>query len=151
MFFPNRSFGCNKTSTIRFCYSSLSSFFAIGDLFNFSVKFFFSKSLQQHLQNMKVQFSINLIIWFKVWGKLVMMSLTERNISTDFIFSRTSTFFLTMLYVLHDSFILIFKKDIFCKFLWSPSLISGVIESQFQSSTIMIIIELQLVQWHTEL
>ena len=49
------------------------------------VKFFFSKSLQQHLQNMKVQFSINLIIWFKVWGKLVMMSLTERNISTDFI------------------------------------------------------------------
>ena len=58
-------------------------FFANGDLFNF----FFSKSLQQHLQNMKVQFSINLIIWFKVWGKLVMMSLTERNISTDFIFS----------------------------------------------------------------
>ena len=28
---------------------------------------------------MKVQFSINLIIWFKVWGKLGMMSLTERN------------------------------------------------------------------------
>ena len=84
-FFQTVSFGCNKTSTIRFCYSSLNSFFAIGDLFNFSVKFFFSKSLQQHLQNMKVQFSINLIIWFKVWGKLVMMSLTERNISTDFI------------------------------------------------------------------
>ena len=60
----------------------LLNFIQFLQLVNFS---FFSKSLQQHLQNMKVQFSINLIIWFKVWGKLVMMSLTERNISTDFI------------------------------------------------------------------
>lgn len=32
----------------------------------------------ENLQNMKVQFSVNLIIWFKVLGKLVKLSLTVK-------------------------------------------------------------------------
>ena len=77
---------------LQFCHPTLSSFLQLAICSIFVCEVFLGESLQQHLQNMKVQFSINLIIWFKVWGKLVMMSLTERNISTDLIFSSMTRF-----------------------------------------------------------
>ena len=78
---------------LQFCHPTLSSFLQLAICSIFVCEVFLGESLQQHLQNMKVQFSINLIILFKVWGKLVMMSLTERNISSDFIFSSMTGFF----------------------------------------------------------